>query len=185
MIRMFLNSSSSQLVAGPRQMCGRSVAEVWHMCGTCVANAWQLIWENICHTAEMAYRVLCRKCCISFVVLWIHTLNGFVCFARQLNVSGNYDRWVESCARELECDAHKSFSMTNKVPVVPTNRRCKRYAGKILNMADRWNLECCDGASQKVMAMVNTARSSDSACIMSIQSPFRSVVSVCFVSFKI
>lgn len=149
------------------------------------AKAWSTLWESVTHTAEMAYRVVCRRSCVPFVVLWVHTNAGFVCFARQLNVSGDYRSWTDSCAKELEGSVRSSFAATNREPLVPVSRRSKKYARDIREKDDRWDLECCDSASESVMATVNAARERDASCFMMAQGSFRGVVSVCFVSFKL
>lgn len=148
-------------------------------------KAWSTLWESVTHTAEMAYRVVCRRSCAPFAVLWVHTHTGFVCFARQLNVSGDYRSWLDACAKDLEDNVRSSFAATNREPLVPFSRRSKKYASDIRDKDDRWDLECCDGVSERTMATVNAARQSGSSCFMMAQGPFRGVVSVCFLSCKI
>jgi len=149
------------------------------------ARAWRTLWESVAHTAEMAYVVVSRRSCVPFVVLWVHTHTGFVCFARQLNVSGDYRSWTDACAKELEGSVRSSFAATNREPVVPVSRRSKTYSIDVRDNDDRWDLECCDSASESVMATVNAARECDSSCFMMAQGSFRGVVSVCFVSFRL
>lgn len=148
-------------------------------------KAWSTLWESVVHTAEMAYRVICRRSCVPFAVLWVHTQSGFVCFARQLNIPGDYARWVESCARELEDSVRSSFAQTDREPQIPISRHSKKYARDIRDRDDRWNLECCDSVSESAMATLKAARNRGSSCFMTAQGSFRGVVSVCFVSCRL
>ena len=147
-------------------------------------KAWSTLWDGISHTAEMAYRVLCRRLCVPFVVLWIHTQSGFVCFARRLCVSGDYGRWVQSCARELEGGVRTAFATASREPVVPFSPHSKKYAIDIRDNEDRWDLECCDSLSKSTMATLNTARRRESSCFITAQGSFRNVVAVCFASCR-
>lgn len=149
------------------------------------AEAWASVWENISLTAEMSYRVLQRRGTTAFVVVWLHTNKRFVCFARQLTTTSNYDGWRVTCARDIEASVRTSFERYGHRLCAPVSRSAMRYAFYIRDRDDRWQIKSCDDTSRVAMKAINKARAEpERTCFMMAQGSFRSVLSVCFLSFR-
>lgn len=146
---------------------------------------WGLLHEHVLNIAQMSQSIVVRRRNNPFIVTWIHTSDGFMCFCRRLYHRGeDYMQWSSACASDMTLCIRTHFESCGIFLTRPCTRRETDAANNFGQSETRWSCRCVDEESISNMYIVNEERLKSISTFVKAQSSFRDLVIVAFVSFS-